>query len=1754
MMRWQTIKRAFAVAAVLVAAAVALNVDSGTRQAEAQTTPFSISVRTGCTLGSVRIDVTHQFPAPPNFRYHEVRLKRSTATVWGSWTNIQTVNSVLQTTSTDNALWNIQSRPVHRQGTRFSYGATSNANARGAQVGCPLNVESYPGNANGTIRTHWDAPSLGTVTGYQYRQKLTSGSWPTTGNMGWTNVTAGNRYVEFSTSSNAQHDIQVRSVNQVGSPPSNVYSITAQDEHSLCCYRSRQNRPTTFSASIGANPGEVDLSWTGTTAPSLVLWRDTSTTRWDLADRVGGDHGRQGVATGTSTTVTLIPDHSYEFAVQNSTASSGVSGFRTDSARTRGVGPPTNLSLAVNSADPGQIDATWRYPTPATTVLDGFEYSARAPGRGWTAWADATAPATNPKVPGTTWTAGITGVGRVGQTVEVRIRSQITLTPGGGTSTTYYSSPISDSQMLPLPDPPTNVSVSQGTNIGDLDVTWTAATATVPSGGSYAGARVRYRRTSTNDWSQWQSVAQGTTALTVSTGVGNVEYEIQVQTQVDLDGSGPGTALEYSESASWTGVARAVASPTAPPAGVTAQTTINCEVRLSWQAPTGLTVQHYRYRYALVPTSPDSPSWSNWRQTPDGTALTALLTGLDITGNYQFEIEAVHETQGTSIPLTATQQLVMQTGNVPCAPRDFAAAESTTYGELALTWKAPQHGTVSKYQARFKRATDSYPATGAMGWTDITATESGGTYSAAVQTTAEGISWDVEVRAVDTTQSPNVNGSVASANPPLEPRQVPTSSWFQAVSGRTVGSVQLLWGDPSEEGFEPWRYQYRIKRTTASWGDSGTEWTLVPGGRDARSIRVTGLNAASNYDIELRSAVLISSTERAYSPASDHQAEATAHPPVDNFRATAHTTPGSVRITWDEPAGTINLRSLRVRTSTSNPWSNEIILAGGSPQTVILDPDESWYLGITVVTSTGRTGFATLSRTITPAQVKTPRDVETESSTDTYGAADLKFRIPAGTDQYDGFQYRAKRQDEEWDTTGEMGWQDTSAPVSGRVTQAVTDADGASGLTLDVEVRTKISLQPANADAATDLYSAALSTTAMLTPVPEPTRVFARPGLLVGDLELTWRHASIGFTGYTRSGTRILWKHADELEYSTVDLVGPGSNGASARSYFFTFDFGWEPYDIIVQTIVEASGVTTFSPGVEKSARTKANPGPTFPPFGESAMRTDNPGEVILSWVSPEGERFDNIRIRHAEVTGGVDPDWPNVWRSFSRTAMMARIAGLHLGPDPVVHRFQIQTYDFQSGGSIPLEIDVDFPALPAPHDFTVYMSQGTATLGWNEPPQGTAHGHRYRWRKTNDPDQTGFWSEWVVEDIVNEDPQRTERYAHEVQGLAPETSYTFELQAVYNANSFSRSVFRTASTLVALPVLSKIEPQVRTVTVPASSKLRLVVDVYDQQGDVANSAADNRTGIYAGYTFEYVWNDGGAGGALNTEGDGRIALYSVPSNPGTYQVKVEIGPAGVCDGHHEAPPDFEECRATISVRVTRPQQTDFTAAIPVNPTGLIPSSITDSTGNAYEVFTPADGGRFDSGDGLTVTAEPGAVPNGTFVGIRAESLPATGSWAGFSSALFTFADRQIRVTAADVQGEVVPDLRLTDPLQLCTPLPAEMRSRLDVVTLIQMPAAEEDDLTLLSSRVYRLGNDLSICGALSHLPATVAIARMGTTPSPTPGPGPAIGEIDTGGQTWPTWTLLLLAATVMLAALAAVAVRRVRKSTPYLGARGNRI
>ena len=1742
--------------AILAVAATAIQMESVAPDATAQSVSLSVSAEPSCTTGRTVVKVVHQTGgATPN--YHEIRMKRATAS-WpalGGWNStIYNFTERTYTTSSDGVAWDIQVRQVYQQGPTFSYGQTASTQGTGARVGCPSSLQSLEGSSGsaltGTVLTTWLEPEDGTTpTRYQYRYKVTTATWPTTGSLGWTSLAAGVKQFETPTAIGLQWDVQVRSVDSVGSPSVTVYSIPVQDTRSGCCSRSILPTPTSFSATAGTTPGQVTLSWSPAAAPTDLLWRDTSSRRWRLAAGVAPSDGRiRRTASGTTHTLTLIPNHSYEFAIQNS-SSSGGSGLRTASARTRGVPAPVSLSLTASTTNLGQINAQWNYPSPAGITLGGFEYQARAAGGSWpSAWTDATAPATNPNAPGTTWTASITGVGTLGGSVDVRVRSEIDVTPAGGSSTTYRSSAVSGSQQLPAPSPPTSVAATAGTNAGDLAVSWTAPTASLAGSAVYNGYRIRRKLSTASQYGSWSTVAAGTTSTTISTGVGNLQYDVQVQTIVDLDGDTTGTTTDvaYSTSASGSGTARAIAAPTAPGTGVAAQTNIDGEARLSWVAPTGVTVARYRYRYAVVPAAGQSPSWSSWLQTSEGTATSATVTGLTVDGNYQFEIEAVHATQGTSAALTASLQLQILPNSVPSAPSNFSAAATEVYGQFRISWEAPPTGTATKYQLRYKRSTDSYPATGVLGWADVTPTTSSGTHTYLLQTTGDGIAWDIGVRAVDTTTATPGLGSPATANPPVEPKQVPPPEWFSAETGTVVGSIETQWGDPTVSGFSPTRFEFRRKIATGAWTDPGSAWTVVPGGSSRRTRSISSLTSGTNYDVQVRAVLDVTSSVRVYSGVLADQAVASSVVAITGFTARLGTSPGAVVLRWNDPVGTVQSRAVRIRSAPTDQWGPEIALAGASPQTVILAPGESILLGISAVTSTGRTGISSISRTVTPPSVRVPRNLSATASTTDYGAADLTFQIPSGSNQFDGFEYRSKRTNAPWESTGDEGWADTPAPTNGMVTQTVTDPDAASGITVDVQVRTKVEIQLLGANSPATHYSTALSTTAELAAVPDPTRVSARPGLLVGDLNVRWTNAAVTLTGYTRVGTRIQYRKLGDDEWQIEDKTGGGLDGLSARSHFFNFEVGWEGYDIIVQTIAESTGGTRFySRGVMRFARTKATEPPLAAGDGISAERTAVTGQALLKWQAPTDVGVDKYRIRYSLVPDDGEPMWEESWRDLPATPTRATVSGLALGRSSLVYSFQIQAFSNAFGGSEPLEVSLRFPALTVAHDFAVFMSPGTATLSWREPPPGTADGYRYRWRKTEAPDVPASWNAWIYQSLINEDPENErERQEYRVHGLASRTSYTFELQSVYNENTFGRSVYRDASTLIALPSLSKAEPQVRTVTISAGQQVRLSVDVYGIQGHLANTEADNSTGFMAGVEATYRWNDSGAGGRFVEPDDERQALYVAPREPGTYRIVGEVGPVGICGGHHEVPPDFEACRAIITLVATRPTGNVVPDSDPVNPVGLIPSSVTDGDGNAYAVFTPVEGGRFiDDASGATITASPGDVPDGTMVGIRAETVAATDSASGFAGARFTFADSRIRVVAADARGEVLTGYRFDDAVQLCTPLPAQFRERLDAVQMIQLAASTDDDLTVLTSKVYKVDDGLRICGAVSQLPATVAVARIGVDPVEHDGELIIWDTPDAGGAApTPMW----LAATGLTAALLLMSVAGVS----VLGAR----
>ena len=325
--------------------------------------------------------------------------------------------------------------------------------------------------------------------------------------------------------------------------------------------------------------------------------------------------------------------------------------------------------------------------------------------------------------------------------------------------------------------------------------------------------------------------------------------------------------------------------------------------------------------------------------------------------------------------------------------------------------------------------------------------------------------------------------------------------------------------------------------------------------------------------------------------------------------------------------------------------------------------------------------------------------------------------------------------------------------------------------------------------------------------------------------------------------------------------------------------------------------------------------------------------------------------------------------------------------------------------------------------------------------------------------------------------------------------------------------------------MISKVEPAIRGITVSGGDTVVLSVNIYGLQDKMDNSLAG---------TFSWSVND------VSVDGSGRELSYTAPSSPSTYMVK-----AMLADG--DCAPDDETmrasaCSATFEVKVRRPSATQPADEAPANPPGDIPTILADSDGNQYEVFTPVEGGTFDGGEGYSVTAAAGAVPNGEFIGVRM-SDDGSASNAGMTHQRYTLGGNMYGVHAVDSTGAAISSYALDDAATVCVPLPDELRSNISDLAVVAING--DGSLTILSAQVKITSSGAMVCGNLSNLPASVAVGSAGApaaiptaTPEPTPEP-PATGGTAPASSGNVLWALLLGVATLALGTTLVIARRR---------------
>ena len=332
-------------------------------------------------------------------------------------------------------------------------------------------------------------------------------------------------------------------------------------------------------------------------------------------------------------------------------------------------------------------------------------------------------------------------------------------------------------------------------------------------------------------------------------------------------------------------------------------------------------------------------------------------------------------------------------------------------------------------------------------------------------------------------------------------------------------------------------------------------------------------------------------------------------------------------------------------------------------------------------------------------------------------------------------------------------------------------------------------------------------------------------------------------------------------------------------------------------------------------------------------------------------------------------------------------------------------------------------------------------------------------------------------------------------------------------------------------PTIYRIEPVITSVTQPPGEFVRLAVDVFGIQDIHDNGLADSASPEEVAFT----WTEDGAVGPFfehmkaeprsNSLPDDREVLHQVSRTPGTYMVRSTLFHDRGCYGLQEGEElpigavVMPRCVAEFIINVRRAPDITPTQITPVNPSGAIPQVVTDTTGVAYSVFTPVEGGQF-IGEAATISANPGAVPNGEIIGVNI--TPAgDASNIGDTYPRYTLSGHSYSIEVVDASGQPIPTYRLNTYAEACLPLPDEFRANISdvAVTVIN----DDDTLTILTTKVMLDAGGIMVCGRISSLPALVAVGVEGA-PADLPEPDPIVRAIppETGGVT-PDATVIAL-------------------------------
>ena len=1696
-------------------------------QATGGTDPGEISINwvAQTTFGSTFTDAKYQI------RYKLATASFPAASPYG-WADI----SGSTRTSLATTLSGLMNRQLYDIELRFlpsSSLTSAAAKFQGTPTAVPVPTGLSAAEAMSTaaaIDVDWTAQTdtSGSEAKYQIRRKRTNAAWPTTSTEGWTDIP--------DSASDGAHNENETTLGTLDAGESyNVElrfhwsnAVGASVAASTTANAARIPAPPSFSATSGSVTDTVDLSWGAVSGITKFQYRHRLMgASWPAAAPFGWADVPDGTDTGssladeTSYTVTgLTGGMTYDFELRAHTAAATFGPTSSDSANAQPQSPPTSYT-ATTGTNPGEIVLGWTAPAGSTHT--GFQYRHKRTGQADSAyidWADVPDSGSDGRSNETSYTITSLWAG-VGYTVQIRAQASgnSASEPGASTTATATAKEVAA---------PTTLNATIGDGPGEIDITWTAlATSGLPTGDAVVQYQYRTKLQSAS-WPTsaplgWNNIpAANTSSYTITGLTAYTLYDIQLRGAIDdgsdTTGEPPKLANYHSDAVSATGARSGLARPAnLRAAGGTAPGSLS----LTWDAQTAITTGFSAAKYQVrsrLATATSWPSGGGWTDIASSGLTTASHTLTDLMNGRQYDVEVRFV---PSISLMSAARSVRGTTTVVAVPAGFTASTAaTTAGAIDLTWTAQSatSGSEAKYQYRRKAVSASWPTSGDMGWTDIADSGTDGAHNESSLTftgLTAGASYHVELRFH---WSNAVGASAATATLTARASDVPIPGSFTASSGSDAGEIDLSWSAVTNATYE---YRYKLA-ATANYPTSGEGFWASAG--SGTSYTITGLTARSTYNIQLRA--VVSGSSSLPTPTATAQAQTTPGPA--NLTFAYGPNPGDIKIDWTRPAlpAPVTHYEFRYKLATAATYpssgAGHWAEVPDSGDTGTLQSDEttytisglqagkSYHVQVRVFANQAIQYSLPQLRTQTARPVPPPTSFTASGGTNP-GEVNLGWTAPTGVTI---LRYELRHR---LGTTG--AW---SSWTSAGTATTYTYTTLLAGMPRTFEVRAVMQTVGA---------SAPVSTTGTPTPVPTPASFTATTGVFPGEVDISWM-AVTGATSY-------------EYRYRLSSLSAdpwPAAEGWTSvaatmtPSTTITLLNEGAAYQLEVRAAITNVG-RSMAASASASARSasftdsdaRANPPAPAIPAAYDVAAAAIPGRIAIDL--PGGT--DPFIYRHRTVNPGQWSRWFKVTPQASQNQFL--IPGLTPG---VEYEIQVRAYTgMATGFTLPLTKKAQAAPLVAAEDFTAGESSGVILLQWSSPALYTPDYYEYRTKPTG----TQTWSDWVR---VDHEGDRGSTQRKWVTGLESGISHDFELRMQTGAGP-SPVASSAGSARLRIAEVHSIRPTVREVSVRVGDTIALTVDIYDGQ-EVLDNSIPGKPGSKLVFRWEDKLADGStgsAGGTFAAPTDERRVTYTAPSSPGRYIVTAEAQPDGVCTSHHEGAAEItdaerEQCTATFTIRVSGIPAVQAPRPDPVDPTGAIPTSMTDDKGGTYTVFTPTKGGTF-TGDDITVTAPAGAIPDRTVVGIGATTsdIPTPDPVPG---ATMSLAGSYYDINAVADTGEPpIPSYTLNEPATACLPFPQEFRADLSNVVLVQRKSA--GDLSILSTKIRSNAGDLTVCGTLTQLPATIAVARLGLVPAPAPTtPSTPADTPDTGATAPSTVALLLMLLTGLVVLTGMYRIRRI--------------